>query len=418
MKAVVSRISSMFHEYVRETWVPLTLMALAEETQALSEEDVELGLPRAHDEASITGGQLNLLKEAVSEALQNRLRNGVGEFSRAWVGLFRDLHGAIIKELTTTLPGGRWTTVNYRGKILNLRARINALLSDQVRTAPALIGKEVRKWLEADDSPVRLGRFPSLLVAVQKHAVALPLENEKAQFTKDLNECVRNLIGHSSSPVLRPMYFPGNDSVELELTYDPRQVASAILEHMLMSKTSEIIFCTLDKLNLVAMEKDIQWREACAVRRAELLRTLDLIEKGRQHIKTTLSLTDMVPIEELQWLPQGNGPDRVKLRADAEQLAMSIKQRKDSQSRANCDLRQFKRDMASLMRSPQPSPRSPTSAQAPPRSVPQSPTPNTSSLEDHIIAFKRHIDADHTELERLYRDLLELKRRVEATGTA
>jgi hypothetical protein len=110
------------------------------------------------------------------------------------------------------------------------------------------------------------------------------------------------------------------------------------------------------------MEKDIQWRETCAVRRAELLRTLDLIEKGRQHIKTTPSLTDMMPVDELQWLPQGNGPDRVRLRADAHQLARSIKQRKDSQSRANCDLRQLKREMASLMRSPQPSPRSPTSA--------------------------------------------------------
>lgn len=49
------------------------------------------------------------------------------------------------------------------------------------------------------------------------------------------------------------------------------------------------------------------------------------------------------------------------------------------------------------------------------RSVPQSPTLKTPSLEERITALKKQINADHTELERLHRDLLELKRRVEAS---
>jgi hypothetical protein len=242
MSAVVSRISNMFNEYVRETWVPLTLMALDEEKQALDDEDEDLGMPRAHDRANITNGPLMALMDAAGDAIEGRLETGAKELGTFWMESLRQLHGDVQKAFADGLqplsPGAE--LLEFRKRVNTVRAIVNGVVSTWVNRAPRDVSQNIRRWLDMDDSPFRLGRFVGLLEAVEKKAFQL-LDDSKLAILDQLSKRVGLLLEDPMSPALTASFFAsiGNKPVKVGIKGDV--MADVIIRDIVMSAFGEFM---------------------------------------------------------------------------------------------------------------------------------------------------------------------------------
>jgi hypothetical protein len=392
-------------------------MALDEEKQALDDEDLDLGLPRAHDEASISGGQLERLKDAAGRAITGRLETGAKELGTYWMESLQKLHGDVQKAFADGLqplvaPGAE--LLEFRKKVNTVRAIVNGVVSTWIDRAPRDLSQNIRRWLDMDDSLFRLGRFVGLLEAVERKAFQL-LDDSKLAILGQLSKRVGLLLEDPMSAALTASFFATSTPIGKPVTVGIRAdvMADAIIRDIVMSAFGEFVDGAAGKLNQMSFYPNVKWIEGCAQRRTELIKTLALIEKGRQHIATTLEVTD--DLEGLYWVPANPTRAMATMLDKARRAAELVGRKKAERAENNRQILLLKKQKASLIRSPAPTPRAQSmSPQEGYGMMYVSSPPTEASLGQQIMDLKDRNAGYYTELEKAYRDLSEIKQQVAA----
>jgi hypothetical protein len=327
------------------------------------------------------------------------------------------LHGDVQKAFADGLqplvaPGAE--LLEFRKKVNTVRAIVNGVVSTWVNQAPRALSQNIRRWLDMDDSPFRLGRFVGLLEAVEKKAFQL-LDDSKVATLDQLSKRVGVLLEDPMSAALTASFFavsmPIGKPVKLGIRADV--MADAIIRDIVMSAFGEFVDGAAGKLNQMSFYPNVKWIEGCAQRRIELLKTLALIEKGRQHIATTLEVTD--DLERLRWVPANPTPAIASMLDKARRAAELVGRKKAERAKNNKQILVLKKQKASLIRSPAPTPRAqPMSPQQGGRAMYVPIPPTEASLDKQIKDLKDANAVYYKELETAYRDLSEVKQKVTA----
>lgn len=402
MTAVVGRISTMFHEYVRDTWIPLTLMALEDEKTALYDEDVGMGLPRAH-EVGLSGPVLEGIKKPAGKALKTRLREGREELRQEWVAWLRELHEELV---ITSAPPEADAIANVfafrpwvERQAERLREEVTNVVTLQVAMLPGRLSQKARAWLDSEDSTFRLGRFADLLDKVEARALRL-LEDATPVVLRQLEDRIASHFADPALSWLSARFFPPYSSQQVEVAWDGHRLADLIIQDLVMSSMGGVVDSLHERLCALSDYPDVTWQEACAPRRTTVLESLGRLKDAGAHLLSTLFGPGGVQgndVMELDWLPDDPSMPSVRVRGVASRLM-------DTLDECRCQRASTTQAILSLR-----------------RQLEEGPTIIADAEARRLQDERQHSELKHLylqgaeyhkELEQIYRTLADLRRKV------
>jgi hypothetical protein len=188
--ALIDKMRSCFHEYVKRTWAPAAIFRLEGESARLRAADAALGLPAAHTE--LAPGQLSQLQEAAIGAaervLSEQITTSVRAAHKRAAALFK-ARAAVHSPPDGLADIGAWAA-SWRREVME-------------HTTQALreAASGVRDALAQDSSSFKLGRFPAFLDSVTEalHQALDRILTGDVYADLDGPGAVRDLLKHATA---------------------------------------------------------------------------------------------------------------------------------------------------------------------------------------------------------------------------
>eukprot|EP00607_Mallomonas_marina_P000826 CAMPEP_0182434958 /NCGR_PEP_ID=MMETSP1167-20130531/72812_1 /TAXON_ID=2988 /ORGANISM="Mallomonas Sp, Strain CCMP3275" /LENGTH=1273 /DNA_ID=CAMNT_0024625429 /DNA_START=176 /DNA_END=3997 /DNA_ORIENTATION=- len=295
MGALVNRLSSVYHNYMRHTWAPLTILRLERERVAISQREQALGLPRADTflspneetrEGMVTKEQIASMATDLTIQLFKSQRTII--IDRICSLILKNFQAAIRSEsiAKTCSPAD---AVDYQRQA---KLQIENHCSSALDYLQKFMLNELKVILSSDKTAFCLHRFINLMDAIlERSAVSLD------QWRQDTETTMMNYVAMAFqnlpiNPYLTIKYnFDGNQPM-VKFTFDATSLAD-VLPHVMVLRLSSLITDLLGSTVTAVAQglDDNQWIESCASDRKSMLQTVRMIETAEAELMQVLFIS-------------------------------------------------------------------------------------------------------------------------------
>lgn len=302
-KALLTRISIMFHDYLRSTWAPSTILLLREETRDYRVKERALGLPRAdsflmpgmprEDGPDARYTREDIARMALDRATMMLADAASRTMDTLAVELLQRLHIQIVEE-SCEVAGKPSEVLAHQ---LNLKHNISTYITDALDELEGMVVGQVAGAMAEDESDFKLGRFPNFIDAMSKifvRQLAPWKEKTESALMSYVNVAFQSPL---SNPHFKLKYTFLNDQrgvlyPHCEMDFDAEALAATIVHTV-------ILRCSILLTETVGMEGEVKhlvmgidWTESCAAQRGIYLKGLYNVDKVVSQLKAHLELTE------------------------------------------------------------------------------------------------------------------------------
>jgi GTP-binding protein EngB required for normal cell division len=300
-KALLTRVSIMFHDYLRSTWAPSTIILLREEVCDYRAKERALGFPRADTflqpgqapedgiDARVT--QVELMSMAIERAhvlLQEVSSHAMDSLT---IETMERLHTRIMA--TSCEVSGKPSEV--LGHQLSLKQEISEYITEAVDSIEELVITQITSTMHSDNTDFKLGRFPDFIDEISRI-----FETQLAPWKSKTEAALMSYVNMAfqsplSNPHFRLKYTFTRDrnnvmGTSVEMDFDAEALASTII-HTVILRCSIFLTETIS-VGDIAHFKQVNWIENCAKERAVYLGGLHNVDHVVEQLKEHLELTD------------------------------------------------------------------------------------------------------------------------------
>ena len=308
--ALINRLSSVYHNYMRHTWAPFTILRLEEERILYHQRNKALGTPRAdafadlftsnedevNDENNVSIESLITLEQLITMAVElttNMIRNYRQVLIELICTVSLKNFQMSIKAASITKQYCSPTEVVDIQR--NLKSNLDKLCVQSLDTMQNLITTEILKVLNSDNSEFRLNRFTTFLNAVIE-MINISLQH----WRKDTETTMLNYVSMAFqnlpiNPHLSIKYnFDKGSEPVVSFTFDSSSL-SDVLPHVIVLRLSALITDILGGAVESAAKSlsEIDWIEQCAEERRHILKTIRLMEVAEEQLMDVLQITPL-----------------------------------------------------------------------------------------------------------------------------
>ena len=301
-KALLTRISIMFHDYLRSTWAPSTILLLRDETKDYRVRERALGVPRGDSyimpgQPREEGPDARVTKDEVAAIALERATGMLTEaaahtMDSMAVELLQRLHVQITDE-SCEVAGKPSEVLAHQ---LNLKHNISQYIADALEELEHMVVTEVAGAMSNDTSEFKLGRFPAFIDAMSKIFIRqlTPWKDKTdAALMSYVNVAFQSPL---SNPHFRLKYTFVNEGNGLqpycEMDFDAEALAATIV-HTIVLRCSILLTETMGiEGEVQQMVHTIDWTESCAKERSIFLKGLYNVEKVVDELKRHLELSE------------------------------------------------------------------------------------------------------------------------------
>ena len=300
-KALLTRISIMFHDYLRSTWAPSTIILLREEVRDYRGKERILGFPRADSflqpgqppEGGIDGriSQDELVSLAIERAQELLQHVSSHTMDTVTIETMEKLHSRIVE--TSCEVSGKPSEV--LGHQLSMKQEITEYITEAMDTIEELVINQITSTMYADNTDFKLGRFPEFI-----DRIAQIFENQLAPWKSKTEAALMSYVDIAfQSPLSNPHFhlkytFSRNQnkamSTSVEMDFDAEALASTII-HTVIMRCSVFLTETIT-VGDISQFQNINWIESCAKERQTYLAGLHNVDRVVRQLQEHLELSD------------------------------------------------------------------------------------------------------------------------------
>jgi len=300
-KALLTRVSIMFHDYLRSTWAPSTIILLRGEVCDYRAKERVLGFPRADSflqpgqppesgiDARIT--QAELMEMAIERAHVLLQEVSSHTMDSLTIETMERLHSRILS--TSCEVSGQPSEV--LGHQLSLKQDISGYITEAVDAIEELVVTQITSTMYNDNTDFKLGRFPDFIEEISRI-----FETQLAPWKSKTEAALMSYVNMAfqsplSNPHFRLKYTFSRDyhnvmSTNVEMDFDAEALASTVI-HTVILRCSIFLTETISVGDIGHFQK-INWIEKCAADREMYLGGLHNVDRVVEQLKEHLELTD------------------------------------------------------------------------------------------------------------------------------
>jgi hypothetical protein len=291
----------MFHDYLRSTWAPSTILLLRDETSDYRDKERALGFPRADSflpaghredgpDARVTREEIaSIALERATEMLASAASRTMDTLA---VEMLERLHNQIIDE-SCEVAGKPSEVLAHQ---LNLKHNISQYIADALEELENMVVSQVAGAMSDDTSEFKLGRFPQFISAMSKifiRQLAPWKDKTDAALMSYVNVAFQSPL---SNPHFKLKYSFRNDGQGLypycEMDFDAEALAATIV-HTIVLRCSILLTETVGiDHEIKSMLHSVDFIESCAAERNIFLKGLYHVEKVVNQLKAHLELDE------------------------------------------------------------------------------------------------------------------------------
>ena len=226
---LVDKVGDMYRSHLLETWIPTTLALIYQKKGRLDEQDKLMGLPRGHNLNKTTTPSVQKLVAKVSvpifakvhmEQEKHLYKSVLLPLEQQLIQMLKDYSNAIVREVANfkSTTNGEEKQGKENGKEKN-DIQIYLFMTDVLQSkqdqlvqsiAPvinaacekiwAVPSEKIMKQLKADQSTVKIGRFPKFAIAVIEMLKSKINKDDIRQLQTKSREKVKFLVKQLAQP--------------------------------------------------------------------------------------------------------------------------------------------------------------------------------------------------------------------------
>jgi hypothetical protein len=293
----------MFHDYLRSTWAPSTILLLRDETSDYRDKERALGFPRA--DSFLPAGQREegpdarvTREEIASIALERATSMLASAASRTMdtlaVEMLERLHSQIIDE-SCEVAGKPSEVLAHQ---LNLKHNISQYIADALEELENMVVSQVAGAMSDDTSEFKLGRFPQFISAMSKifiRQLAPWKDKTDAALMSYVNVAFQSPLSNPHFK-LKYTFRTDNGTSSLypycEMDFDAEALAATIV-HTIVLRCSILLTETVGiDQEIKSLLYSVDFIESCASERNIYLKGLYHVEKVVNQLKAHLELDE------------------------------------------------------------------------------------------------------------------------------
>lgn len=300
-KALLTRVSIMFHDYLRSTWAPSTIILLRKEVCDYREKERCLGYPRADSflspgqpresgiDARMT--QLEIIHAAVERAQVLLQEVSSHTMDNLTIETMERLHSRIMS-VSCQVSGQPSEVLGHQ---LSLKQDISKYIAEALGDIERLVIQQIITTMSNDHSDFKLGRFPDFIeriCAVFEKQLSPWKSKTEAALKAHVDMAFQSPL---SNPSFRLNYSFSRSrssamSTTVDMDFDAETLANTII-HTVILRCSAFLTETVN-VGDISQFQALQWVESCANERAVYLKGLHNVDSVVSQLKKHLELTD------------------------------------------------------------------------------------------------------------------------------
>eukprot|EP01041_Mallomonas_annulata_P009012 gene9012-18658_t len=295
MGALVNRLSSVYHNYMRHTWAPLTILRLERERVSISQREQALGLPRA--DAFILPGQSSEdgtvpIEQVATMATELTIQM----FKNQRTVIIDRICSLILKNFQSAIRSESVSKNCSPADAIDLQRQAKVQIEHHCTSALDYLQKfllnEIKVILSSDKTSFCLHRFSNLIDAILERS-ALSLD----QWRQDTETTMLNYVAMAFqnlpiNPYLSIKYSFDGPEPMVKFSFDSSSL-SDVLPHVMVLRLSALITDLLGSTVATVAHglPDSSWIENCASERKAMIKTVHMIEVAEAELMQVLFIS-------------------------------------------------------------------------------------------------------------------------------
>ena len=286
LPGLVENLNILFLSYLSNHWVPNTTDTLAKEILRNEADSAALGLPAvaAIQDYDHVRGEMN---ERISVLLR-----GYSIQCKEW--MFKNVVQSMVAlgveiEAYVESTKGQLGHADIPGAVCRLQQLLLDRCARKLEEISCLWGKDLSAFLHADNSPLKLGRFPNLISLLSNHLIKL-FEPVRKNILASIDKCLEL---HFTIPSPSVTFHFDDSKDQVELCVDGARIGNDITYLLASVASKELSECLENLLATVCQDDRFVYAdhaevESCADRRRELQVERRKIDDAMHHIKSMM----------------------------------------------------------------------------------------------------------------------------------